>query len=76
MRQMAVITPYAQFLFKFVSEATEYSLSLTHTHTHTYTHTPGFLLMYSLTLAFHSGFFSFFLNEVRMLPSDLQEEQM
>lgn len=24
MRQMAVITPYAQFLFKFVSDAPEY----------------------------------------------------
>lgn len=24
MRQMAVITPYAQFLFRFVSEASEY----------------------------------------------------
>lgn len=28
MRQMAVITPYAQFLFKFVSDATEYALFL------------------------------------------------
>lgn len=27
MRQMAVITPYAQFLFKFLSETPEYSLS-------------------------------------------------
>lgn len=30
MRQMAVITPYAQFLFKFVSDTSEYALSLTH----------------------------------------------
>ena len=29
MRQMAVITPYAQFLFKFVSDSSEYALSLT-----------------------------------------------
>lgn len=29
MRQMAVITPYAQFLFKFVSDTPEYVLSLT-----------------------------------------------
>lgn len=28
MRQMAVITPYAQFLFRFISDASEYSLSL------------------------------------------------
>lgn len=27
MRQMAVITPYAQFLFKFVSETSEYVIS-------------------------------------------------
>lgn len=28
MRQMAVITPYSQFLFKFVSDSSEYALSL------------------------------------------------
>lgn len=28
MRQMAVITPYAQFLFKFLSESPEYLFSL------------------------------------------------
>lgn len=28
MRQMAVITPYAQFLFRFISETPEYDMSL------------------------------------------------
>lgn len=34
------------------------------------------LLVYSLIVAFHSVIYSFLLNEVRMLPSALQEEQM
>lgn len=34
MRQMAVITPYAQFIFKFVSDTPEYALSLSLSHVH------------------------------------------
>ena len=41
MRQMAVITPYAEFLFRFLSDAPEYALSLflKHTRTHLWAHT-------------------------------------
>lgn len=68
---MAVITPYAQFLFKFVSDTPEYALSLSHVHIQNNYH--AFSMAYAFVLSCSKNITIRFSRRTDVMPPVPQE---